>query len=173
MYFHEYNAAEISPGRLRIDYDPIGGLPRSVSYIVTPEAAGTAQESGRSFGGDVSTEGAQSSNPAYAGSGYERGHLAQREAFAGDPEAERAADLFTNIAPQLPGLNRLAGSTWRDSERWVMAEALRRDEPLSVEIVPQYAEDPPTLSDGTPIPFEFVRRVMAPDGTVIRETRHK
>jgi endonuclease G len=172
MYFHEYNAAEVSHGRLRVDYDPVAGRPRSVSYVVTPEAASTTQQSGRSFSGDASTEGAQSSNPAYAGSGYDKGHLAQREAFAGDPAAERAADLFTNIAPQVPGLNRLAGSTWRDSERWVMAEALRRNEALSVDIVPQYADDPPRLADGTPIPYEFVRRVTAPDGTVIRETRH-
>jgi hypothetical protein len=171
MHFNEFNQAEISPARLRIDYDP-AGRPRKVTFQITPGMAATAQISERSFGPDTSTDGAQSRTSAYKKSGYERGHLAPREAFAGEEGAEQAADLLTNVVPMTEALNRGKGSPWRDSERRTFVEAAKRNEALVVEVEPIYAEKPPTLRDGTPIPRAVRRRVTTLSGEVVEDSSH-
>jgi hypothetical protein len=167
MAFNERNAAEIV-NNLRIEYDSSAGRPVRVSYNVDSNTVRSEAVSKRSFTGDRSTEGAQGTNAAYAGSGYDRGHLAQREAFKGSKETERAADMHTNIVPMTPELNRGAGSPWREAEARTVELARERGS-VRVEIEVHYAEHPPTLRDGTPIPDSFNRRVIAPDGTMLRD----
>jgi hypothetical protein len=180
MYFHELNAAEIERG-LRIDYDESAGRPRKVTYRVDAEVAGAPGSDPRSYGQDESTSGAQSSDAAYESSGKERGHLAQLEAFkAGSPEAQRAANQFTNLVPMTPELNRgfrdASGkwhdSAWRQSEHRTVNDYARRYGSVTVEVEPIYADKPKRLRDGTPIPTAVRRRVIAPDGTVLEDQTH-
>ncbi len=168
MAFHEYNAAEIGPMRLRVDYDPIAGRPRRVTYQIQ---AGDhpAAVTDRGFTQDASVEGAQSRDAAYLKSGYDKGHMGQREGAAGYAEAELATDQLTNITPMRPSLNRGAGSPWLAAEGRAftlaneMSQAGRGDY-VTVDVVPVYDENPARLSDGTPIPKAFTRTVTSADG---------
>jgi DNA/RNA endonuclease G (NUC1) len=172
MHFHEYSAAEVAI-RLRVDWDPQAGRPRMVSYIFAAEAAAVpAQATKRSFHQEqrLKGESAQSREKAYLKSGYERGHLAQREAGkvgpetdsalglkeSTGPEVERSLDVLTNVAPMKPLLNK--GSAWRSAETRTAQHAAREGY-VEVEITPIYDSIPPRLSDGTPIPSQF-RRVI-------------
>jgi DNA/RNA endonuclease G (NUC1) len=143
-----------------------------VTYQVTEDVASTRQVSERAFKTDPTTLGPQSMTAEYKGTGYDQGHMAQREAFAGYREAEEAADLMTNVVPQTPASNRGAGSTWRAAERRVVDLAADRGEPITVVIEPHYDPIPPRLPNGAPIPFEFRRIHIAPDGTVLDDTIH-
>jgi DNA/RNA endonuclease G (NUC1) len=168
MSYREFNAAEMTQG-LRIDYDPVAGRPRSVSYRVDASAASTSQVAERAFTKDVSVKGAQSKDSAYADSKYDKGHLAQREAFAGYGDAETAADQFTNVVPMKPELNRGAGSPWRAAEadtiRWA-----KKYGSVTVKVEPIYDASPTEhLRDGTPVPKAIRRTVIAPDGMVLQD----
>jgi DNA/RNA endonuclease G (NUC1) len=140
------------------------------AYDVHAQAVDSTPVSSRSFARDTSTEGAQGTNAGYRDSGYERGHLAQREAFNGSPDTERAADLQTNVVPMRTELNRGAGSRWRLSEQ-ATTNFARLHGRVRVVVEPSYAANPPRLRDGTPIPDTITRRVYAPDGTeLLNET---
>jgi hypothetical protein len=166
--FHEYNAAEIDRMQLRVDYDPVAGRPRSVTYKAFAGKA-PKEVSDRSFVGDTSTEGAQPKDKAYTHSGYERGHLGQRQAAAGYEYAEKATDLMTNVVPMKPGLNK---GTWKVAEErsFDLANQVKDaglGDHVDITVEPVYGDHPPRLKDGTPIPEAFIRTVRAPDGTVL------
>jgi hypothetical protein len=182
MAFHEWNAAEIERG-LRIDYDPIAGRPRKVTYRVDPDVATAPGSDPRSYKKDPSTSGAQSSAEAYSKTGKELGHLAQLEAFkGGSPEAQEAANLTTNLVPMEPSLNRgehdpVTGewkpSEWRQSEERTVHE-YAKDKSVIVEIEPIYPDQPDVLAkDKTPIPSAVRRRVLTMDGTVLEDKVHQ
>ncbi|HEX8108465.1 MAG TPA: DNA/RNA non-specific endonuclease, partial [Kofleriaceae bacterium] len=181
MHFHEYSAAETAIG-LRIDWDPQAGRPRKVTYNFTSAAAEvSSQATDRSFHQEprLKGESAQSREKAYTKSGFERGHLAQREAGKVDPaidaalglkkptgpEVERALDVLTNVAPMTPTLNK--GNAWRSAETRTAQFALQEGY-VTVEITPIYDAQPPRLSDGTPIPRQFRRIIKSgPTGNVL------
>jgi DNA/RNA non-specific endonuclease len=166
MAFNEWNAAEMTHN-LRVDYDSSAGRPAKVSYDVDARDVHQPAVSARSFARDTSTDGPQGKNSAYAQSGYDRGHLAQREAFKGSKDTERAADLHTQVVPMIPELNRGAGSPWREAERATI-DLAREHGRVHVEVEPKYAADPPRLRDGTPVPDTIERRVFGPEGTLLR-----
>lgn len=179
MHFNELNAAEMSPAQLRTEYDVTAGRPSKISYEVYQAVrAEGGQVTDRTFTRDVSTEGAQSSNKAYTNSGYDRGHLAQREAFKGYGDAEIAVDHWTNVVPMTPDLNRGAGSPWAAAERRTVdyvkpvSEGGQGYQSVKVVVEPVYDANPPRLSDGTPIPKAIRRTVIAPDGTVLEDASY-
>ncbi|HEX8109148.1 MAG TPA: DNA/RNA non-specific endonuclease [Kofleriaceae bacterium] len=185
MNFHEYSAAEVAIG-LRVDWDPQAGRPRKVTYNFTSAAAKVAsQVTERSFHQEprLKGESAQSREKAYTKSGYDKGHLAQRQAGKVDPaidaalglenptgrEVERALDVLTNVAPMTPTLNRGKGSAWASAENRTAQFALQHGY-VTVEITPIYDAQPPRLSDGTPIPRQFRRTIKSgPTGNVLED----
>ena len=163
--YRSFTPAEIAQ-QLRVDYDPVAGRPRAVSYRVDADTDTRAVQTSRQFTRDITTEGAQPINDAFTNSGYDRGHLAQREAFKGDSDVELAADYTTNVVPMQPNLNRGPGSPWRAAETRTIAYAKEFGH-VNVEVQPNYGANPPRLRDGTPIPESFTRTITAPDGTVL------
>lgn len=170
MHYNELNAAEIAAG-VRVDYDPVAGRPRRISYVQRPQSKSVKPATKRSFSQDTSTEGAQSKNVAYEKSGKDKGHLVPREGVKGDADVERAVDQFTSVVPMTEKLNRGKGSTWRASETSTMKYAQDYGE-VMVVIEPIYADNPPRLSDGTPIPHSIRRTIIAPDGRVLESFVH-
>jgi hypothetical protein len=163
MHFHEYDAAEVALG-LRVDWDPVAGRPRKVSYDVPPDVGHFDPESTRSFARNTSTEGAQPTSSAFKGSKLQRGHLAQREAGKGSKAVERALDAWTNVVPMAEGLNQ--GPAWRSAEAQAIALA-KKHGGARVEIEVIYDASPKRLPDGTPIPSGFKRTVTLPNGQQI------
>ena len=104
----------------------------------------------------------------YTDTGYDRGHLAQREAFKGNADAERAADHMENVVPMHPDLNRGDGSPWRAAEEDTIRLADKYGS-VTVEVTPIYDANPQRLPIGTPIPKGIHRKVVAPDGQVLQD----
>jgi hypothetical protein len=167
MEFGTLNAAEIAGG-LRVDYDPVAGRPHEVRYRVDADTDARTVQTDRAFARDNTTQGAQATDADYTDTGLDRGHLAQREAFKGDVDVERAADLMTNVVPMAPNLNRGAGSPWRAAEAATIVLAATHGH-VEVIVTPIYDAAPPTLANGTPIPREIRRQVIAPDGQVLHD----
>jgi hypothetical protein len=165
MHFNERNAAETMYG-LETDYNITAGRPNSVKYRVVAGTRERVVQTDRAFTRQEATEGAQATTDDYTNTGWDRGHLAQREAFKGNIDAELAADQMPNIVPMHPNLNRGEGSPWRAAE----AETIRLADKygsVTVEVTPVYDTNPPRLPNGTPIPKEINRKVIAPDGKVL------
>ncbi|MGY4828758.1 eCIS core domain-containing protein [Sphaerotilaceae bacterium SBD11-9] len=167
MDFNSLNAAEIDQG-LRVDYDPVAGRPRSVSYRVDADTSSRAVQTDRTFRRDPTTQGAQSVDDDYTNTGYDRGHLAQREAFKGNVDVELAADQMTNVVPMHPDLNRGAGSPWRAAESRTITYASKYGQ-VRVLVEPKYDANPQRLPNKAPIPTTIRRTVIAPDGTVLED----
>lgn len=165
-FFHQYNAAEIGPNRLRFDYNARNGHPNWVEFEVHADSAAGRTQSKRYFTGDEGIEGQQPRNADYRHSGWDRGHLAQREVFRGDRATERAADSHATTVPMSPNLNRGPGSPWRAAETRVFDQA-RRYGTVKVRLEPVYDANPLRLPDGTPIPKAITRTVYGPDGAVL------
>jgi hypothetical protein len=166
QYYRQFNEAELTHG-LKVQYDSSAGRPIKVSYELNGKYLEGKPNASRSFTRDASVEGAQGKNAAYRGSGYERGHLAQREAFKSSKDAERAADHHTNVVPMIPSLNSGVGSAWKAAEADTVRLA-KEFGSVKVEVEPLYTKNPPRLSDGTPIPDAINRVVKGRDGTVLR-----
>ena len=177
-HFHEFNAAELGGAQLRLRFKD--GLLTRVTYVVHPEATSAKALTERSFTKDISTNAPQPTGKSYQRPGMEleRGHVAQREAFKGDRDAERAADQWTNVVPMSKDLNRGKGSLWRAAEQRTVnyitpdASGKARYSYVTVTIEPVYTVNPPLTADGTPIPKAFWREVAAPDGKVLERRRY-
>ncbi|NOR41703.1 MAG: DUF4157 domain-containing protein [Gammaproteobacteria bacterium] len=165
--FNELNAAEISAG-VKLMTNMQSGQIQRVQYVISPEAASMTKQTDRSFTRDRSTDAPQSRDSAYLNSGYDRGHLVQREAVRGDADVERAVDQWSMVVPMSPALNRGAGSPWRASETHAMQMAAQNG-PVTVVVEPIYAPNPLRLEDGTPIPRAIRRKLIAYDGQVIED----
>lgn len=167
MHFNERNAAETMHG-LETDYDITAGRPNRIKYRVDAGTRERAVQTDRSFSKNEATEGAQPSTNDYTDTGYDRGHLAQREAFKGNADAERAADHMENVVPMHPDLNRGEGSPWRAAEEDTIRLADEHGS-VTVEVTPIYDANPQRLPNGTPIPKGIHRKVVAPDGQVLQD----
>ncbi|MET0399279.1 MAG: DNA/RNA non-specific endonuclease, partial [Longimicrobiaceae bacterium] len=170
MHHRLLDPAEVAYG-VRIQYDQGAGRPISVGFRIDADVAARSVQSSRGFAKNESVEAAQPSDRGFTNSGYERGHLVQREAVRGDADIERAADQWTGVVPMTEALNRGAGSAWRASEdraiRWAATHGH-----VTVHVEPLYDATPPRLSDQTPIPRAIRRVIMAPDGTVLEDITH-
>ena len=96
----------------------------------------------------------------YAGSGYDRGHLAPRATVDFTEKAMDESFLLSNIAPQLPSLNR-AG--WADLEEYVRACTVEKRE-MYVFTGPIFNTNPPEnwLNDHVAIPDSYYKVLMTP-----------
>jgi len=70
----------------------------------------------------------------YRRSGYDQGHMAPNADLSWDPQVQRESFYLSNIAPQLPGLNR---GLWRELEAIVRAWAYERHS-LTIYVGPVY-----------------------------------
>ena len=73
----------------------------------------------------------------YRRSGYDQGHMAPNADLSWHPQVQRESFYLSNIAPQLPGLNR---GLWRELESIVRAWAYERGS-LTIYVGPVYARN--------------------------------
>ncbi len=170
MHYGQLDPAEVAYG-VRVQYDQGAGRPISVGFRIDADVAARSVQSSRGFARNESVEAAQPSDRGFTHSGYDRGHLVQREAVRGDAEIERAADQWTGVVPMTEALNRGPGSPWRASEERAIRWAVTHGH-VTVHVEPLYDATPPRLSDNTPIPRAIRRVIMAPDGTVLEDITH-
>lgn len=101
-----------------------------VAYVLTPsETIGCVPRS-NSFAADSSLKKEYRAEPSdYANSGYDMGHLANNADMSWDLRAAKESFILSNIAPQLPNLNR---GLWKQLEFIVRAWALDRPQGLTI-----------------------------------------
>lgn len=88
-------------------HDNQAKIPAWVAWNITPEHVNGCIARTDAFATDQSVPAGKSATPAdYAGSGYDKGHLANDAHQSWDLAVEKESFLMTNMSPQLPGLNR-------------------------------------------------------------------
>lgn len=100
----------------------------------------------------------QGSPKAYAGTTYDKGHMANYEDANDNSAAAGDTCVFTNAVPQASSNNR---GIWRSLEGDVRKLANTKG---SVFIVtgPIFDGSPATLADGTPIPTRLFKMILSP-----------
>lgn len=102
------------------EYDFTSRNPRFVCERLTRDSlAGSASRDGVNFFEDTSLPpSARARLSAYAGSGFDRGHLAPAADHRATPDSLHATFSLANVSPQRPEFNR---SDWASFEAWVRA----------------------------------------------------
>ena len=96
-------------------YDATHRLPRWVAWCLTAEhTTGLYKRQGVSFAEDEEVPAPRATDADYYRSGYDRGHICPSGDNRWSEEAQRQSFLFTNICPQVHGLN--AGD-WNEMEQ--------------------------------------------------------
>lgn len=91
----------------------------------------------------------------YAHNGYDKGHLANAEDFAGDCEKDIITFEFFNCIPQSPNLNR---GIWKIDENRI--RVFSQTDSLLIICGPGYTHNPKKIGDGLSIPdycWKFVK----------------
>lgn len=102
--------------------------------------------------------GAKSARPDdYAGTGYDKGHLANDAHQSYDQQVEYESFLMTNMMPQLPGLNR---GIWKLLETATGAWAFNRQTILIVYGGPIYKGNEKRIGTGVLVPVAFYKIII-------------
>lgn len=118
-----------------VAYDTETRCPAWVAYDLEPGEVVKADRAPIQFRADPRVK--ESDNAAdYAGSGYDRGHLAPAADFNFNRSALEETYYFTNIAPQAPIINR---GEWADIEKEV--RSLAASGTVHVVVYPEYMPD--------------------------------
>jgi endonuclease G len=104
----------------------------------------------------------QSSSSAYAGSGYDRGHLVPFDDLAYSAEEAAKSFMMTNIIPQIPQNNR---QLWKSVETFTRKIA-SKNKKIFVITGTVHDEHAIRLVDGTPVPSHIWRIIIIPDKKV-------
>jgi endonuclease G len=101
-----------------------------VAYSITPQQSIGCAPRVNAFSPDQSLSKSQRAELAdYAGSGYDTGHLANNADMSWHPTVARESFILSNMAPQLPGLNR---GLWKQLESVVRSWAFSRANGVTV-----------------------------------------
>ena len=88
-----------------VGYDSAAKLPRFVIYTLTPDHALGCIARSNAFVADKSIAGGATPND-YAGTGYDKGHMAPDGDLSFNQQVEYESFLMTNMSPQAGSLNR-------------------------------------------------------------------
>jgi endonuclease G len=101
-----------------------------VAYTLTPNKTIGCAPRVNAFAPDQSLARGQRAELAdYAGSGFDTGHLANNADMSWHPAIARESFILSNMAPQLPGLNR---GLWRQLETIARAWAFDRENGVTI-----------------------------------------
>ena len=88
-------------------HDNQARVPVWTAWVLTPGHINGCVPRSNAFVADQSLPANKRSDPRdYAGTGYDQGHIANDAHQSWDPQVELESFLMSNMAPQLPGLNR-------------------------------------------------------------------
>jgi endonuclease G len=92
-----------------------------VAYELTMEETQKGEERTNNFKPDPLVKTASANNEDYAGSGFDRGHLAPAADMSWSSQAMDESFFYSNMSPQLPGFNR---GIWKSLEEQVRTWAM-------------------------------------------------
>ncbi len=149
-----YNTA----GRYTFSYRPSGKIARWVAYKLTRSDLSGAADRSDTFAPDplLSVYGWHSATHSdYRGSGYDRGHLLPSADRTDSEASNRSTFLYSNMAPQLPRLNR---GPWKRLEERLRAQTSNYDT-LYIVVGTVLPSRPRTIGRGVVVPELFFKAV--------------
>ena len=135
--------------------------PQQVGWTVTPSDLGEASRNPAwRFLNDVPHPLANGDHDDFTGSGYDRGHMCPAGDRTSDLCAMRSTFVLSNIAPQVPSLNRGA---WKKTESFCRSSALLYDT-VKVISLPIFIDRDTTFigSHRLAVPHAFVKVAWLP-----------
>ena len=139
--------------------DTAAKIPVWTSYVLTPQNALGCGERPNAFAADASLLPDQRAEPSdYARTGYDLGHVVPFGDQAWDPQVGLESFLLTNIAPQLPNLNR---GSWKQLESSIRGWAFQRNHAFLVYIGGFYDVSDKTIgANKVVVPHAFFKIVI-------------
>ncbi len=140
-----------------LEYDENAKIPVWVSYVLTGYEAVGCTPRKDAFAADRSVK--SSSTPKdYLKSGYDMGHMANDGDMRWDSKVEEESFILSNIAPQLPSLNR---GIWKKLEDYTRGWVVSRKNPLLIYVGPIYNRDlNPSIGNGVIVPSAFYKIIV-------------
>jgi endonuclease G len=141
-------------------HDNVAKVPVWTSWTVTPQTVNGCVPRSNAFVADASLPANKRSDPKdYAGNGYDQGHIANDAHQSWDQQVEYESFLMSNMAPQLPGLNR---GIWKLLESATGAWTFTRQHTLLVYAGSIYntATDKKIGADQVDVPDAFFKIVI-------------
>jgi endonuclease G len=139
--------------------DTVAKLPIWTVWTITPtEAIGCIART-NAFVADASLpKGARAEPDDYAGTGYDKGHVAPDGDLSFDQQVEYESFLMTNMMPQSGGLNR---GIWKLLETYTRGWAVQKNHNITVYAGPIYNATNPTIgANKVVVPHAFYKIVI-------------
>ena len=138
-----------------VGYDAAAKLPRYVTYELLPQNALGCVARTNAFVADASVP--NGPNPEdYAGTGFDKGHMAPDGDMSWDQQVEYESFLMTNMAPQAGSLNRGA---WKLLETAVRGWAVQTNNNYTILTGSVYNGDR-YIGQGVVVPNQFYKIVI-------------
>jgi endonuclease G len=139
-----------------VGYDAPAKLPRFVMYELLPQnALGCVARTNEFAPNQFVPNGAVPAD--YAGTGYDKGHMAPDGDLSWDPQVEYESFLMTNMSPQAGSLNR---GIWKLLETSVRGWAVQRNQSYWVVAGGIYNQQDKTIGKGVVVPHAFYKIVV-------------
>jgi len=141
-------------------HDNIAKVSLWEAYTLTPQHAVGCLARVNAFAPDQSLPRGQRSELAdYAKSGYDTGHIANDADMSWDPTVQRESFILSNMAPQLPSLNR---GIWKELETYVRDWAYTSGHSLTIYAGSIYdvSSDRKIGPDSVVVPHAFYKIVI-------------
>lgn len=137
-------------------YDPAAKIPNWTAYTILPQNALGCWPRTNAFTADASI--ANGPRPDdYAGTGYDKGHVAPDGDMSFDERAELESFLMTNMFPQAGGLNR---GIWKLLETSVRGWSFQLNQSFTVYAGAIYGPGDKTIGTGVVVPNAFYKIVI-------------
>jgi endonuclease G len=137
-------------------YDAQAKIPRFVMWTLTPGHALGCVARSNAFAADQSIQGG--AVPAdYAGTGYDKGHMAPDGDQSWDQQVEFESFLMTNMSPQAGSLNR---GIWKLLETSVRGWAVQGNHTFNIVSGGLYNAQDKKIGDGVVVPHAFYKLVI-------------
>jgi endonuclease G, mitochondrial len=141
-------------------HDNQAKVPVWTAWVLTPNHINGCVPRSNAFAADQSLPAGKRSDPKdYAGNGYDQGHIANDAHQSWDQQVEYESFLMSNMAPQLPGLNR---GIWKLLETATGAWGFSSQHTLQVYAGSVYnvAKDKKIGADQVDVPYGFYKIVI-------------
>ena len=139
-----------------VGYDSAAKLPRYVTYTLLPQNALGCVARTNAFVKDETTPHGASPQD-YAGTGYDKGHMAPDGDLSWDVQVEYESFLMTNMSPQAGSLNR---GIWKLLETSIRGWVVQRNQSYTIYVGGLYNAVDKKIGDGVVVPHGFYKIVI-------------
>lgn len=139
-----------------VGYDSVAKLPKFVTYELLPQnALGCVARTNAFVANQFVQNGAKPDD--YAGTGYDKGHMAPDGDLSWDTQVEYESFLMTNMSPQAGSLNR---GIWKLLETSVRGWAVQRNQSYTIYVGGIYNQQDKKIGTGVVVPHAFYKIVI-------------